>query len=377
MNSGNLYGGIETLTTTLAQFRDACPEMDPSFALCFDGRSAQELRQTRVAVHLLGEARVSRPWMIWRVRRALSDILRGSKPDVMLCHGSWNHAIFAPVARRHRIPVAFWAHGPTDGSRWLDRWASWTRPDLVIANSQWTRDNFRLFPGTPIEVVLCPVADTSSRNRKDDRGSVRAEIGTESDAVVIVQISRLEAWKGHALLFDALALLHEVGRWECWIVGGPQRPEEERVPGRPENKGGCKELGDRVRFVGQRRDVPRVLAAADILCQPNLTPEPFGITFVEALYSGLPVVATDLGGPRQIIDEKCGFAVAPGDVVGLADVLRRLILESELRQRLGNSGPARARSVSDPAAQLRLLADVLRGICGCDAHRVHAIAGKT
>ena len=49
-------------------------------------------------------------------------------------------------------------------------------------------------------------------------------------------------------------------------------------------------IGDRVRFLGQRTDVPDLLAAADVFCQPNTGPEPFGIAFVEALYAGLPVV---------------------------------------------------------------------------------------
>jgi glycosyltransferase involved in cell wall biosynthesis len=377
VNSGNLYGGIETLIATLARFRAACPEMEPSFALCFPGRSAQELAQAGATVHLLGPARVSRPWTIWRVRRELASVLRGSRPDLVVCHSSWNHAIFAPVARRFGSPLAFWAHGPSRGDRWLDRWASWTRPDLVIANSQWTRNGFCLFPGTPIEVVLCPVADCSSKHREDDRRSVRAEIGTGADAVVIVQVSRLEAWKGHALLLDALARLREIDGWECWIVGGPQRPEEERYLADLKAKAERDGIGSRVRFVGQRTDVPRVLAAADIHCQPNLEPEPFGITFVEALYSGLPVVATALGGPKEIIDETCGFTVAAGDVPGLADVLRRLMHEPELRHKLGSSGPARARFLSDPGTQLRSLAAALLGVCSRGDSRFPETSWKT
>jgi glycosyltransferase involved in cell wall biosynthesis len=376
VNSGNLYGGIETLISTLARFRDVCPEMEPTFALCFEGRSSQELRQSGATVHLLGEARVSRPWTIWRVRRAFASVLRGSRPDVVVCHSSWNYAIFAPVARRLGIPVAYWAHGPSPGKHWLERWASWTRPDLVIANSQWTRDNFRLFPGTPIEVVLCPVADSASNNREDDRCGVRAEIGTRADAVVIVQVSRLEAWKGHVLLLDALALLRAVSDWECWIVGGPQRPDEERYLTDLKSKAERDGIGERVRFLGQRTDVPRVLTAADIHCQPNLEPEPFGITFIEALYCGLPVVATALGGPKEIVDETCGVTVEPGNVAALAEFLRRLILLPELRHKLGSGGPARARLLSDPSTQLRLLAATLRGVCRQSESRPPEIAGK-
>jgi glycosyltransferase involved in cell wall biosynthesis len=114
-------------------------------------------------------------------------------------------------------------------------------------------------------------------------------------------------------------------------------------------------VADRVRFAGQREDVPRLLAAADIFCQPNTRPEPFGIAFVEALLAGLPVVTTDLGGAREIVDDSCGVRVPAGDARALAQALRRLMEEPRLRERLGRAGPARARQLCDPARQLGLL----------------------
>ena len=59
-----------------------------------------------------------------------------------------------------------------------------------------------------------------------------------------------------------------------------------------------------------------MMAAADIYCQPNLTAEPFGITFIEALHSRLPVVATALGGTREIVDESCAFSSLPAMPAG-------------------------------------------------------------
>ncbi len=75
----------------------------------------------------------------------------------------------------------------------------------------------------------------------------------------------------------------------------------------------------------------RLLAAADIHCQPNTGPEPFGITFIEALYAGLPVVTTSIGGALEIVDGSCGMLVEPNDPAALAGALRRLIEDRELR----------------------------------------------
>ena len=60
-------------------------------------------------------------------------------------------------------------------------------------------------------------------------------------------------------------------------------------------------------------DVPRLLAAADIHCQPNISPEPFGIAFIEALAAGLPVVTSAIGGAIEIVDDTCGRLVPASD----------------------------------------------------------------
>jgi glycosyltransferase involved in cell wall biosynthesis len=101
--------------------------------------------------------------------------------------------------------------------------------------------------------------------------------------------------------------------------------------------------------------VPRLLAAADIHCQPNTGPEPFGITFVEALQAGLPVVTTAQGGALEILDDSCGILTPPGDAESLATSLRELIERPDLRSQLGRAGPARASALCDPSRQMSRL----------------------
>jgi glycosyltransferase involved in cell wall biosynthesis len=125
-----------------------------------------------------------------------------------------------------------------------------------------------------------------------------------------------------------------------------------------------------MRFLGPRTDVPRLLAAADIHCQPNTGPEPFGIAFVEALYAGLPVVTTALGGALEIVDDRCGILVPPDDASALTAALASLIREPSRRKELGHGGVARAKELCDPVTQLPQLYEVLQGCVSPPARSV-------
>ena len=191
-----------------------------------------------------------------------------------------------------------------------------------------------------------------------ERAALRAELDTPADATVIIQVSRMEAWKGHALAIGALAELGELS-WIFWIVGGAQRPAEMTYMESLRAAAARLGVADRIRFLGERTDVRQLLAAADIHCQPNLRPEPFGIAFVEALAARLPVVTAAIGGALEIVDDSCGILVPLNDPAALAASLRRLIDDPALCARLASAGPGRARAVSDPKGQMRRLVDAL------------------
>lgn len=363
VHSGNLYGGVEAVLRTLARARGACPSVEPEFALCFAGRLKGELEAEGVAVHELGGVRVSRPFGVWRARRALGELLGRGRFDVVVCSSAWAQAVFGPAVRAAGLPLALWLHDAPGGTHWLERWARWTPPDLVVCNSHFTTAGAgRLYPRTPAAVVYCPVSMGGVRLSPEERAAVRDGLDTPARATVVVQASRMEPWKGHGGHLEALGMLKDVPGWVCWMVGGGQRPAE--VAYADELKGLAERLGiaGRVRFAGQRADVPRLLAAADLFCQPNAGPEPFGVAFVEAMLAGLPVVTSDMGGAREVLDDSCGLLVPPGDARALAGILRRLIGEPALRERLGRGGPARARLLCDPARQLALLGETLGGL---------------
>jgi glycosyltransferase involved in cell wall biosynthesis len=357
--SGNLYGGIETLLATLARLRGLAPGMEPHFALCFAGRLRAELEAAGAPVHMLGPARASRPGSVLRARRRLKELLRMGGFGAVVCHSAWAQALFGPVARRAGVPLVFWLHDAASGTHWLERWARLTPPVLAICNSRFTASTLpRLFPHTPAEILTYPV-ESAPGPHPDGRTEIRRGIGTPPGTVVVVQVSRLEPYKGHRLHLEALGRLRDVPGWECWQVGGAQRPEEAAYLEELRATAARLGIGDRVRFLGQRSDVRALLPAADVHCQPNVRAEPFGITFLEALYSGLPLVTTALGGALEIVTPDCGVLVPPGDAAALADTLHALIRDGEARRRMGAAAPLRARTLCDPQAQLAALHGLL------------------
>lgn len=339
--------------------------MEPEFALCFEGRLSAELTETGARVHQLGEVRTRKPWTVWSARANLRALLAVNQFDVVLCHMAWPMAMFGSTVRRRGIPLAFWAHDAANGKHWLERWASRVSPDVIIGNSRFTEGTMPLlFPKAPCKIVFYPVKPTPPPNPKSCRIEIRRALGVSDDTVAIIQVSRMEAWKGHHLHLDALAKLKDDPRWICWMVGGAQRPEEQVYMREIQEKATRLGIGDRVRFLGQRSDVPSLLAAADIFSQPNLGAEPFGIVFIEALAAGLPVVTTAMGGPKEIIDESCGIVAPPKNAELVAEALRRLIDSPDLRKRLGQHGPERARELCDPAGRIPDLHDALLGVAG-------------
>jgi glycosyltransferase involved in cell wall biosynthesis len=352
--AGNVYGGVERIVSECAASRALCPSMTPSFAVCFEGRLSEEITGAGAPCAQLGAVRVSRPQTVLRARGQLRRVLAAWKPDAVICHSSWIAGLATPAARRAGVPVATWIHDRLSGRTWAERWAKLTPPDLLIVNSRYTDETVSdVYPGIPREVVYAPVPSVAGGSRREIRSALQVD---DSTPVVLIA-SRFERWKGHPQLIDALATIREP--WRLWIAGGAQRESEAEYERELRALADQRGIGSRTSFLGERRDVPALMRAADVHCQPNSVAEPFGLTYVEALYARLAVVTTAAGGAREIVTDDCGVLVPPGDSRALADALRCVIGDPALRVRLGSAGPARAAELCDPARQLARLATVM------------------
>ena len=356
VHSGNLFGGVERILETLS-LAAASRSVRSSFAICFQGRLSTTLESMGTTVHDLGETRTTRPDQVRRARRRLLDTLRTGQYDVVLVHSAWSQAIFGPVAHAAGIPLVRWFHAPDDGPWWLDAWAGRVRPALAICNSRYTSDRARpRLPEVRSEIHYPPACPLPAAVAP--RAQLRAALGVTEPATVIAIVARLERLKGHQLLIQALARLSSPA-WHAWVIGGPQRPEEAHYLRVLERDAVSAGIAVRVRFLGERTDVSDLLHAADIYCQPNVGPEAFGLSFVEALGAGLPVVTSRLGAAPEIVDHRCGILFEPGSVDGLVSALDRLLTDPAERRQLARNAPARAARFCDLRAASERLAQSL------------------
>jgi glycosyltransferase involved in cell wall biosynthesis len=359
--SGRLFGGIEQMLVTIARCRSVTPAIDVQFAVAASGRLEQELRAAGVEVVSLGDVRLSRPASVVHARTRFARCLTSApSTTVAVFHAPWAFAVFAPVARRKGVPVVLWQHDHATGRTLVERWARTTPADLVICNSVWTsKTAAALQPNAVFRVIHPPVSlPLSSAGRQQ----IRAGLDAASDSVVILSASRLEPWKGHLHLLRALGQLLDLPRWTLWIAGGAQRPHE--VEYEQQLRGEAARLGieSRVRFLGERRDMPALMGAADLFCQANEGPEPFGVVFAEALLSGVPVVTMRLGGAPEIVSDACGRLVPAGDDEALARSIRELVLDDGVRRTLGSNGPAHATARVAPDVVLPQLARAIEAL---------------
>ncbi len=242
----------------------------------------------------------------------------------------------------------------------------------VIAISAGVADRLAA-AGVPPErtLVIYSAVDPDALQPAVDRGVTRADLDTPSEAVVVLALAALIPRKGLDVLLEAVARVSEHGvSPQVWIAGeGPERAALEEQTRR-------RGLGNRVRFLGERRDVADLLAACDVVVMPSRR-EGLGVAALEAMAAGRPVIASAVGGLREVVvDGRTGLLVPPDDPVALAAALARMIHDDGLRMRLGAAGPARIEEGFSAAQMVAAYNQIYRMVLAKWSATHHSQAGR-
>jgi glycosyltransferase involved in cell wall biosynthesis len=220
----------------------------------------------------------------------------------------------------------------------------------VLANSRYTARSVRaLAPSARLEVVHNPVDLERWDPGRIDRVRARARLGRAGEhALLLGVVAQLSPWKGQDTAIEALRLLcaegidaHLLLIGSAKFVDRATRFDNEGYVARLRKLVADTGLQERVSWLGEREDVPELVRALDVLLLPSWE-EPFGRALIEAMAMGVPVVATSVGGPPEILqDGREGFLVEPRRPPAWAQAIRRLADDPRLGEEMGRAGRRR------------------------------------
>ena len=221
---------------------------------------------------------------------------------------------------------------------------------MVVANSAYTaRSVWAAAPRARVEVVHNPVDLARWDPSRIDRARARAGLGEAGEREVLLGVvAQLSPWKGQDTAIEALRLLRDEGVDAHLLLIGSAKfvARSTRFDNRAYVAGLKAQIADaglqdRVSLLGEREDVPELIRALDILLLPS-EEEPFGRALIEAMALGVPVLATNVGGPPEIVEDGCeGYLLAPREPLAWARAVRRIAESPDRGQEMGRAGRSR------------------------------------
>lgn len=238
----------------------------------------------------------------------------------------------------------------------------------IVANSRYTAASvLTAAPRARIDVVYNPVDLERFDPQAIDRAAARAALGAAATdgRLVLGVVAQLSPWKGQDTAIEALALLVGEGiDAHLLLVGSAKFVARSTRFDNADYVAALRELvareglHDRVSWLGEREDVPQLIGAMDVLLLPSWE-EPFGRALIEAMALGVPVVATSVGGPPEIVEQgRQGYLVAPRRADEWARAIARLAHSPDAAAAMGRAGRERVRELFTIDRHVRATLDV-------------------
>lgn len=337
-------GGAEVLAARLAR------QLRGSYRflfVCLDqlGTLGEELRAEGFPVEVLER----RPGLDWRSILRLARLLR--REEVSLLHAHQYTPFFYALTARWlggRIPILFTEHGrhfpdyPRRKRIFFNRLLL-RRRDRVVAVGKAVREALIANEGIRadrIEVIYNGIDLDRFSQSNPDRDSVRREMGIGPNDLAIIQVARLDYLKDHLTAVRAIERVAARNPHVRLVLVG-EGPERQKIEAEVHSR----QLTAHVHFLGLRKDVARLVPAADVFLLTSIS-EGIPLTLIEAMAAGLPVVSTSVGGvPEVVLDRQTGLLAPAGDDSALAEHILSLTTDAAARQRMGQAGRQRAHSL--------------------------------
>jgi glycosyltransferase involved in cell wall biosynthesis len=357
MNSPK-YGALERYFVALA---GVCARHGYRTILQYETRPVSEAfeRDLRDA----GGALLLRPTLLGPLGSllAVAGLIRSTRPEILNAHfvnGTVLHATPA-IARTLGVQrLVATVHGASDLGLWAHRRFAYDRYDRVWGVSRAATQTL-LEAGVRAGILTTHYLGLlgDPQPSREARPGIRRQLGLPDEALVVGCIAFDHPAKGLDVLLHAFREV--AGRHpECYLMVVGVDPGRSMAPGVAARLG----LADRIRWTGIRDEGWRLLDAADVYVQPSLS-EGLGLSILEAMALGLPVVATPVGGiPEVVVDGRTGFLASAPTAEALAAALERLLTDRSRWQALGEAGRRRYLEMFDGRRSAATAADIFYGL---------------
>jgi glycosyltransferase involved in cell wall biosynthesis len=321
-------------------------------------RNLASIKEAGIALHIIPELiRNIHPLRDLQALSKMNRLLREIKPHIVHTHTSKAGILGRFSACLNNAPVVvhtphghvFWGYfGPLTSRLFiiLEKFATHGTDRMVMLTEQEKEDHLHCRIGTEekFAVIHSGVTLEPFLRGDKDREQMRKELSIPADAFIIGTVGRLTAVKGQRYLLEAAAKLSaDIPGLFCIILGDGELREELKA------KATDLGIGVHVLFLGWRDDVAAIISVFDVFVLPSLN-EGMGRVIVEAMAAGKPIVASDIGGIRNLVAPRIsGILVPPADPEALAAGIKDLYRDPDRRERMGEAGRQRAAAFSDTA----------------------------
>lgn len=276
--------------------------------------------------------------------KGLQALMGERRPDLVHTHGCLSGRI---AAKRCGLPAVYSRHSafPVPAKlkyppgRWVNKFVNEHYADRIIAVSPATRDNLIEGGISPRKItVVMNGAAPVPRTGQEEQAALKRELSIPEGHTVFGILARLEDYKGHLDLLEAVRRLKERGREDFTVLAAGTGPFEGTLAQAVRQAG----AEDRMKLLGFRSDVPALLNILDVQLNCSYGTEATSMALLEGMSLGLPTIASDYGGnPYVVEDGGTGLLFPSRNAAALAEAMERLMDRPEERKALG----ARARTV--------------------------------
>lgn len=359
-------GGVERFIDSVISHHNS--EVVRPIVLTFqNGKWLEELNQRGISTYCIHDARLRQPF---RVFREIIQILQ--KENINLVHSaySWSHALILPAAISYGCDCIWMHHGPISDKKWQG-FMPLLPSSLLLTNSHFMKEKLSKTWYFPQETSVVYYGLDTEEFAPDSisRQKFRNAFALKDFEIAVGIVGFIDTWKGQDIFLEAILQLHKMPiPIRAFIIGRPRTGlASERCLAFAtklhrfvtENN-----LENEVTFTGHLdiKDMG-VMDGLDIVVHTSIEPEPFGMVLLEAMAKEKPIIASNEGGPREIIThQKDGLLIQPRSPEILAQAIKIICEDDILRIKLAEEARQTILNKFNPKITVNNLEKIYVGI---------------